>query len=333
MMTSMRPGARCGSAIVGTGHYVPERVLTNEDLTRWMDTSDEWITARTGVKERRLAAEEENSGTMALAAARLALADAGISAAELDLIIVCTVTPEAALPSTACLLQHRLGIAPKGIPAFDLSAACSGFLYGLATAHAHIQVSGFDHVLVVGVDLVSRLTDYTSRSTSILFGDGAGAAVLRRTEGGARGVLYTRLCADGGGGDLIRATGPWGAGPGGGAAGFIQMDGPKVYKLAVTRMGEVIEDALKACGLSVAEVDMLIPHQANRRIIDSVAHKLGLGGDRVFINIDRLGNTSAASIPIAYDQCRRAGRIQPNDLVVMAAFGAGLTWGSAVVRA
>ena len=196
-----------------------------------------------------------------------------------------------------------------------------------------VKVSGFDHVLVVGVDLVSRLTDYTRRSTSILFGDGAGAAVLRRTEGGARGVLYTRLCADGGGGELIHATGPWGSGPGGGSAGFIQMDGPKVYKLAVTRMGEVIEDALKACGLSVADVDMLVPHQANRRIIESVAHKLGLGGDRVFINIDRVGNTSAASIPIAYDQCRRAGRIQPNDLVVMAAFGAGLTWGSAVIRA
>jgi 3-oxoacyl-[acyl-carrier-protein] synthase III len=333
MMTSMRPSSRFGSAIVGTGHYVPERVLTNEDLTRWMDTSDEWITARTGVKERRLAAEEENSGTMSLAASRLALADAGITAADLDLIIVCTVTPEAALPSNACLLQHRLGIAHKGIPAFDLSAACSGFLYGLATAHAHMQTDRLDHVLLVGVDLVSRLTDYTSRSTSILFGDGAGAAVLRRTEGAERGVLYTRLRADGSGHELIHATGPWGTGPGGGAAGFIQMDGPKVYKLAVTRMGEVIEDALRACGLSVAEVDMLIPHQANRRIIDSVAHKLGLGSDRVFINIDRLGNTSAASIPIAYDQCRRAGRIQPNDVVVMAAFGAGLTWGSAVVRA
>jgi 3-oxoacyl-[acyl-carrier-protein] synthase-3 len=333
MMTSMRPSARFGSAIVGTGHYVPERVLTNEDLMRWMDTSDEWITARTGVKERRLAAEDENAGTMALAASRLALADAGITAADLDLIIVCTVTPEAALPSTACLLQHRLGIASTGIPAFDLSAACSGFLYGLATAHAHMQVGRLNHVLLVGVDLVSRLTDYTSRSTSILFGDGAGAVVLRRTEGGERGVLYTKLCADGSGHVLIHATGPWGTGPGGGTAGFMKMDGPKVYKLAVTRMGEAIEDALKACGLSVAEVDMLIPHQANRRIIDSVAHKLGLGADRVFINIDRVGNTSAASIPIAYDQCRRAGRIQPNDLVVMAAFGAGLTWGSAVVRA
>jgi 3-oxoacyl-[acyl-carrier-protein] synthase-3 len=333
MMSAMRQSPRCGPAIVGTGHYVPQRVLTNEDLTRWMDTSDEWITARTGVKERRLAAEDENSGTMALAASRLALADAGITAADLDLIIVCTVTPEAALPSNACLLQHRLGIAHKGIPAFDLSAACSGFLYGLSTACAHMLLDRLDHVLLVGVDLVSRLTDYTSRSTCILFGDGAGAVVLRRAAGDERGVLYTRLCADGSGHQLIHATGPWGTGPGGGTAGFMKMDGPKVYKLAVTRMGEVIEDALRACGLSVADVDMLIPHQANRRIIDSVAQKLGLGNDRVFINIDRLGNTSAASIPIAYDQCRRAGRIQPNDVVVMAAFGAGLTWGSAVLRA
>src|SRR5215469_16997621 len=250
MMTSMSQSPRCGPAIIGTGHYVPQRVLTNADLTRWMDTSDEWITARTGVKERRLAAEDEHSGTMALAASRLALADAGITAADLDLIIVCTVTPEAALPSNACLLQHRLGIAHKGIPSFDVSAACSGFLYGLSTACAHMLLDRHDHVLLVGVDLVSRLTDYTSRSTCILFGDGAGAVVLRRNEGGERGVLYTKLRADGSGHELIHATGPWGSGPGGGTAGFMKMDGPKVYKLAVTRMGEVIEDGLKACGLS-----------------------------------------------------------------------------------
>jgi 3-oxoacyl-[acyl-carrier-protein] synthase-3 len=328
---------RIGTAIIGAGHYVPQRVLTNDDLSRMCDTSDAWITTRTGIKERHIAAETENSGTMAFEAARRAIADAGIEAGQIDHIIVCTVTPEMALPSTACILQHRLGLSEKGIPAYDLVAACSGFIYGLATAHAHMQVSDAEYVLLVGVDTLSRLTDYTDRSTAVLLGDAAAAVVLKRATPEENGILFTKMGADGSGREMIWATGglnrPRDARPGPpGSDYFMKMDGSKVFKMAVTRLQQLVDEALTVCGLRQEDVALIVPHQANRRILDAVADKMCIPASKMYINIDRFANTSAASIPMAYDEVRQRGLVKPGDLMLMLAFGAGLTWGSAVVR-
>jgi 3-oxoacyl-[acyl-carrier-protein] synthase-3 len=333
--------------VLGTGHYVPRRVRSNDDVARMSGTDDAWIKARTGIHERRVAEEAENSGTMAFEASRRALADAGLHPREIDLIVVSTVTPEMAVPSTACLLQHRLGIAGQGVPAFDLAAACSGFLYGLATAHAHMQLPPNRHVLVVGVDTLSRMTDCSDRATAAILADGAGAVVLRRSEGASTGLMYTQTGADGSGHDLLYAPGGLNhavrqqrlAGAGAAAATddvpndayYLRMDGPKVFKLAVTRMTALVLEAAAEMGWRLEDVDLIIPHQANRRIIDAIGDRLGVPAEKVFANIDRFGNTSAASIPIAYDEARRHGRIGPGSKVVMVAFGAGLTWGSAVI--
>jgi 3-oxoacyl-[acyl-carrier-protein] synthase-3 len=328
--------ARYGMTIIGTGHCVPGRVLTNENLTALVDTSDEWITARTGVRERRIAQDDENSGTFALEASRRALASAGVEASSLDLIIVCTVTPEVVVPSTACLLQSRLGIADLHIPSLDLNAACSGFIYGLQVAHGLMQLGQAERILLVGVDCLSRITDYTNRSTCILFGDGAGAMILQRTDDPTHGLLYTKLRADGGGAGLIHVSGCVGqtafSGNPPSREHYLQMDGPKVFKLAVHRMQTLVDETLTECGLRPEQIDLLVPHQANRRIIESLADRLGLNPEHVYLNIDRLGNTSAASIPIAYDECQKEGRIKPGGVVLMVAFGAGLTWGTAVLR-
>ena len=329
---------RHGSMLIGTGHYVPARVLSNEDLSRLVDTSDEWIRARTGVRERRMAADCENSGTMALEAARRALARAHLEPNQLDLIIVATCSPEKALPSTACLLQQRLGATSRTIPAFDVAAACSGFLFALTTAHAHMQLGNAEHILVVGVDTLSRMTDYTQRSTAILFGDGAGAMVFKRSHPEQNSILYTRLCSDGTGSSLIHAPGLLNPSPAGkdkprdGKENCIRMDGPRVYRLAVTRMQELIEDALAATGLSPEDIHLLIPHQANQRIIEAVADKTCFPRERVFLNVERYGNTSSASIPLAYDEAFAAGRVKPGKLVLMVSFGAGLTWGSVLLK-
>jgi 3-oxoacyl-[acyl-carrier-protein] synthase-3 len=330
-------GARFGAVVVGTGHYVPLRVRSNDDVARLAGTDNAWITARTGIRERRVAEDTENSGTMAYEASWRALADAGVAARDLDLIIVCTVTPEMAVPSTACLLQERLGVAAQEVPAFDLAAACSGFVYGLATAHAHMQLGETRHVLVVGVDTLSRMTDCSDRATAALLADGAGAVVLRRSDDPSRGILFTHVGADGSGHELLYAPGglnrprsPADETPG--SAYYLRMDGPRVFKLAVNRMAHLVEEAAAVLGCSVSDFDLLIPHQANRRILDAVGDRLGLAPERVYSNIDRYGNTSAASIPIAYDEARKQGRVRPGGLVVMVAFGAGLTWGSAVIR-
>jgi 3-oxoacyl-[acyl-carrier-protein] synthase-3 len=326
-------------------------VRSNDDVARMSGTDTDWITARTGIHERRVAEEAENSGTMAYEASRRALADAGLEPRELDLIVVCTITPEMAVPSTACLLQHRLGIAGRGAPAFDIGAACSGFLYGLATVQAHMQLPQTKHALLVGVDTLSRMTDCSDRATAAILADGAAAVVLRQTDDPSRGLLYTHTGADGSGHDLLYAPGGLNhavrrqlacVAPGGdittatgedvpGDAYFLRMDGPKVFKLAVTRMSSLVQEAAAELGWRLDEVDLVIPHQANRRIIDAVAERLRMPAGRVYANIDRYGNTSAASIPIAYDEARRAGRIGPGSRVVMVAFGAGLTWGSAVI--
>jgi 3-oxoacyl-[acyl-carrier-protein] synthase-3 len=323
--------------VIGSGHYVPHRVRSNDDVARMSGTDEAWIRARTGIHERRVAEDYENSGTMAFEASWRALADAGLHPRDLDLIIVCTVTPEMAVPSTACLLQNRLGVAGKGVPSFDLAAACSGFIYGLATAHAHMQLPRVQHVLVVGVETLSRMTDCSDRATAALLADGAGAVVLRRSEDPRAGILYTRLGADGSCHELLYA--PGGLNRQRGAANdvpndayYLRMDGPKVFKLAVTRMALLVQEAAAELGLQMEDVNLVIPHQANRRIIDAVGDRLGFPSERLFSNIDRLGNTSAASIPIAYDEARRQGRIQPGDHVVMVAFGAGLTWGCLVLR-
>jgi 3-oxoacyl-[acyl-carrier-protein] synthase-3 len=336
-MPSTLPSPRVGTAIIGSGHYVPQRVLTNDDLSRLCDTNDAWITTRTGIKERRIAAEGENSGTMAYEAARLALDDAGIEAGQIDCILVCTITPEMLLPSTACILQHRLGLAGKGIPATDLAAACSGFLYGLAAAHAHFQISDAQYILLVGVDTLSRVTDWSDRSTAVLFGDGAGAVVLKRATPEENCILFTRLGADGSGREMIWAPGalnkPRSAPPAPpGADYFIKMDGSKVFRMAVQRMQQLAEEALAACGLRPEDLALIVPHQANRRILETVREKLCLPASMMYQNIERFGNTSAASIPMAYDEVRKKGLIKSGDVMLMLAFGAGLTWGSAVVR-
>lgn len=326
-----------GAKVIGSGHAVPAQVLSNQDLANMVDTNDEWIQARTGIRERRIAAEHEHSGTLALTAAQRALQDAKIAPNDLDLIIVCTFTPEMPLPSTACLLQHRLGITGKSVPAFDLAAACSGFMYGLATAQAFMQTGQYEHILVVGVETISRQTDYTDRGSCIIFGDGAGAVVLKKSNDPTQGLVYTKMCADGGGWELLQT-------PGGGSAHpptpemlahkkqYIRMKGREVYKFAVTRMQELIDDAVAAVGITPDEIGMVVPHQVNQRIIDSAVEKLKLPKERVYVNIDRFGNTSAASVPIAFDEARKLGRIKPGDWVIMVAFGAGLTWGSAVIK-
>lgn len=336
-MNSVPDRPRYGAEIVGTGHYVPRQVLTNHDLEKMVVTSDEWITTRTGVKERRIVDNDETSGTMALEASRRALDDAGMDPAELDMIIVCTVTPERAVPSTACLLQQRLGISGRFMPAFDLAAACTGFIYGLATAHAHMQLGQVRTALVVGTETLSRMTNYAERNTSIIFGDGAGAMVLRRSDGADRGLLHTRLYADGEGSDLISVPGGLNARHGPeyrlrGDEYFIRMDGPKVFKLAVNRMEEAILEATRTCGVEPRDINLLVPHQANLRILDSVADKLNFPSSQMFVNIHRYGNTSAASIPIAFDEARQQGLLHRGDLAMLVAFGAGLTWGSALVR-
>jgi 3-oxoacyl-[acyl-carrier-protein] synthase III len=330
---------RYGSTIIGTGRYAPARVLTNDDLSRMVETTDAWIQARTGVRERRMVSEWENSGTMALEASRQALAKARLEPEQLDLIIVATCSPEKALPSTACLLQQRLGAAVRTGAAFDLAAACSGFLFALTTAHAHMQLGHVEHALVVGVDTLSRMTDYSQRSTAILFGDGAGAIVLKRSDLANNGILYTRLFSDGTGHGLIHAPGSLNPTPTSKEKGrdgkeyCIRMDGPRVFRLAVTRMQELIEDALEATGLLPQEINLLIPHQANLRIIEAVSEKTNFPKDRVFVNVERFGNTSSASIPIAFDEALSTRRLTPGDLALMVSFGAGLTWGSVLVRA
>jgi len=328
--------AELKSAVIsGTGSYVPEKILTNRDFEKFLDTSDEWITTRTGIKERRIAARHETSASMAVNAARKALDDAGLSAEQLDLIIVSTFTPDMPLPSTACFVQEQLGITNVG--AFDLAAACSGFIYGLTVASQFVQAGMYDNVLVVGSETLSRFSDYEDRSSCILFGDGAGAAIVSSSSENGRGVLYSRLAADGQGWPLLYV-------PGGGSRmpaseetvkqrqHYMKLKGREVYKFAVHKMQFLLKDAMDQCKLSVDDVAMVVPHQVNSRIIDSACSHLGFPREKVYLNIERMGNTSAASVPIALDEARRAGSIKEGDLVIMVAFGAGLTWASAVVR-
>lgn len=328
-----------GVIIAGTGHCVPERRLTNDDLARMVDTNDEWIMQRTGIKERRIASESESTAKLAAGAARNAIEAAGLTAADIDLIIVATITPEMVTPSTANFVALDLG--RSGITSFDISAACSGFLYALETGASLMKAGRYRHAVIIGADTLSRITDYSDRSSCILFGDGAGAVVLSRAPDAkageaVRGILHTSLHSDASGWELLYCA------PGSRTpvtakmleekGQYLKMKGRDIYKFAVSRFQELLEDAVKTCNLKPEDVSLVIPHQVNLRIIDSALEKIGLPRDRCIVNIDRYGNTSAASIPIALDEAWRAGRIRKGDVLVFVAFGAGLTWANAVVR-
>jgi 3-oxoacyl-[acyl-carrier-protein] synthase III len=323
-----------GSIITGTGSYVPQRRLTNHDLAKMVETSDEWIVQRTGIHERRIAAKDESTATMATAAAIKALEAAGIAPQELDLIICATITPEMQFPSTACFVAANLGL--TSTPAFDMSAACSGFLYALETGANFVKCGPYRNVLVIGAETLSRITDYTDRSSCILFGDGAGAAILQRSTDLRRGVIYSSLNSDGSRWEMLccrpGSRNPVDAEMLAQRKQFMQIKGREVYKFAVQRFHELIEDAMRKCELTADDIKLIIPHQVNQRVIDSAMEKLYLPPEKVFVNIHKFGNTSAASIPIALDEAWRSGRISPEDRIILAAFGAGLTWASAVVR-
>lgn len=331
-----RPERQPAARILGTGHYLPAKVLTNQDLTKVMETSDEWISSRTGIRQRHIAAENEASSDMATQAARQALDAAGIQADQLDLIIVGTISPDMQMPSTAMFLQRNLG-ARRDCPGFDLSAACAGFLYGLSIADSFVRSGQARYVLVVGVELLSRLVDWSDRSTCVLFGDGAGAAVIGPASDDGRGILSTHIYADGSKIESLYI-------PGGGSRTppseavlrnkqhLVHMNGKEVFRYAVKALSASVKTALDANGMSPSELDWVIPHQANIRILEGVQTRTGIPMERFFINIDRTANTSSASVPIALDQAARAGKLRAGQSLVFCALGGGIAWGSALVR-
>jgi 3-oxoacyl-[acyl-carrier-protein] synthase-3 len=319
------------SCIIGTGSYLPARVLTNAELAATVDSSDEWIIERTGIRQRHIAAENEFTSDLAMAAAARALTSAGIDAADIGLIIVATATPDQTFPSVATVVQMKLGI-PDCV-AFDVAAVCSGFLYALTVADSLMRTGGHKHALVIGAETFSRLLDWEDRSTCVLFGDGAGAVVLAAETGtGAssdRGILATRLHADGRYNDLLFVDG----GPGStGTTGKLRMKGKEVFRHAVTNLTAVMRETLDAAGLSAADVDWVVPHQANLRILEATAKKLELATEQVIVTVQQHANTSAASVPLALDTAVRDGRIKAGDLLLLEAMGGGFTWGAAAVR-
>jgi len=320
--------------ITGTGSYIPEKVLTNKDLEKFVDTSDEWIRTRTGICERHIAAEDEATSDLAAHAARRAMEMAGVSADELDFIVVGTITGDFPWPATACLVQDKLGA--KNAFAYDLSAACSGFVYALDAAAKQIVSGSARKALVIGAEILTRVVDWDDRNTCVLFGDGAGAVILEASEG-ENGIISTHLHSDGSYWELLYQPGFASRNPVSEQGikdklPFLRMQGNEVFKVAVRSLSEVALEALEANGLSAADLDLFIPHQANMRILDATAKRLGLREDQVYINVDRFGNTSGASIPIALDEANRAGKIEPGDLLLFDAFGGGFTWGSVLLR-
>lgn len=317
------------------GCALPDRVMTNDEFTRYLDTSDEWIRTRTGIRERRIAGEDENSLTLALLAGKRAIDDAGLKPEDIDLIVLATSTPAYQLPSTGCFLQDALGC--RQIPAFDIAAACAGFVYAFVTGACLMKSGGYRHVLVVGSEKMSAVTDFQDRGTCVILADGAGAAVLGPADNGVSGMYEHMLGSNGSGAKLIYV-------PAGGSAvpatartieerqHYMKMNGREVYKFAVTKMQEILIETTRRAGLKVEDLAYVVPHQSNLRIIESAAEKMGLPMDKIAVNIDRYGNTSAASIPIALEEAWRAGKVKTGDWVLMAGFGAGLTWGSVLVR-
>ncbi len=321
-------------SVLSVGSYVPKRVLTNADLEKMVSTSDEWITTRTGIKERRIAADTETTSDLAANAAKLAIERAGISPEDIDLIIVATITPDYVFPATACIVQQKIGA--KKAAAFDLEAACSGFIYGLEIGQQFIMSRTYNTVLVIGAEKLSTIIDWSDRNTCVLFGDGAGAAILH-SRPGAHGLLTACMGADGTKGDLLCM-------PGGGSRcpatvdsvqsrlHYLRMEGKETFKNAVTAMYRAARECLRRCELDISQIKCIIPHQANRRIIESVGDKLGASEGQVFVNLDRYGNTSAASVAIALDEAVNSARIPRGDLILLMVFGAGLTWGAAIIE-
>jgi len=327
-MNNLRP-----VGIIGTGKYVPEKILTNSDLEKMVDTNDEWIVSRTGIKERHIAAPDQATSDLAYEAAIKALESAGMTGSDLDLIIVATITPDSSFPSTACILQDKLGA--KGAAAFDLSAACSGFVYGLASATSFIQSGMYNNALVIGADCLSRITDYTDRNTCVLFGDGAGAVVVGEVPEG-RGFKAFDLGAEGAGGSLLQMEGggsrlPASAETVENKKHYIYMNGREVFKFAVRVMGTATIEVLRKAGMERTDVDLFVPHQANIRIIQSAMQRLELPEEKVVVNVDKYANTSAASIPLALVEAAEEGRMKAGDTVLMVGFGGGLTWGASVL--
>ena len=323
------------AVIAGTGCYAPAKKLTNDDLMEMVETSDEWITTRTGIKTRRIAAENETTAFLATEAAQKALAEANLGAEQLDLILVATITAEMVFPSTACFVQEALGA--KNAWAFDLSAACSGFVYGLSVAQQFIINGRYKNILVIGAETLSRITDYNDRKSCILFGDGAGAIILQQSKGASRGVMYSSSGADGSAWETLNCPAYGSRYPANKTLEnpnliYMQINGREVYQLAVRRIVEMVQDCMTNCDLSKDDIRMVIPHQMNARIIESCAKRLDLPDEKLYINIDKYGNTSSASIPIALDECLKEGKISSGDIVVLVAFGGGLTWGANVIE-
>ncbi len=314
------------SRIIGTGGYLPERVMTNAELEAMVDTTDAWIRDRTGIERRHLVSDGETCCDLAERASRAAMEAAGISAQDLDLIVVATTTPDQYFPSTACLLQQRLDV--HGCPAFDVQAVCAGFVYALSIADKFIRTGSARRALVVGAETLSRILDWTDRGTCVLFGDGAGAVVLEAGE--TPGILSTHLHADGAYKDLLQV--PGGIGNGDFDNRWVTMKGNEIFRIAVTTLGRIVDETLAANGLTKSDIDWLVPHQANLRIIQATARRLDLPMERVVVTVDDHANTSAASIPLALDQAVRDGRIKRGQLLLMEAFGGGFTWGSVLAR-
>jgi 3-oxoacyl-[acyl-carrier-protein] synthase-3 len=313
------------SKIKGVGSYLPKKVLTNKDLEKTLDTTDEWITSRTGIKERHIVGSDEQTSDLAFEAAKKAISNADISTEEIDLIIVATTTPDKIFPSIACNVQTKLGI--KNCPAFDIQAVCSGFIYGLSIADKFIKTQSAKNILVIGADSMSKITDYTDRSNAILWGDGGGAVILSSSD--QQGILSTHIHADGQHEELLHV-------PNNNIENKIKqtitMQGSQVFKIAVNTLDKIVDEALEANNLQKKDIDWLVPHQANIRILEATAKKLQMSMDKVIVTIDRHGNTSAASIPLALDEGIISGKIKPGHLILMEAFGGGFTWGSALIR-
>jgi len=328
--------AHASTVILGTGSYAPQRVLTNDELSQTVETSDEWIRTRTGIRERRIAAPAENTSDMGVKAAQAALSNANLTAADIDLLIVATITPDYPMPAAACIIQQKLGLRTD-VACFDINAACSGFIYALDTACAMLTSGRYRHALIIGVEKLSAIMDWQDRTTCVLFGDGAGAAVIGLSDRPGVGLLGTKLGAYGESVDLLWITHGGSSQPTTvesiAANGHcLKMKGREVFKLAVRAMDEAARDILEQQQLQADQIALVIPHQANLRIIEAISQYLELPMDRFMVNVDRYGNTSAASIPIALDEARRAGRVKPGDLMLLVAFGAGLTYASALIR-